>query len=137
MSNKNHKTNKNKIAEEQFRQIQASKDKNLLKASSALITTAFACLFAFIVLLILNLTKVVEMNLLIMFSPIIVLIVAFIITMVVVARSMMKQGLLDPNAIKREEQKMLENKMKNNKQYQQVKNQNNKNDKYSKYKNIK
>lgn len=137
MSNKNNKTNKNKIAEEQLRKIQASKDKNLLKASSALITTALACLFAFVVLLILNLTKIVEMHLLIMFSPIFILIVAFILTMVVVARSMMRQGLLDPNAIKREEEKMMNNKMKNNKQFQQAKNQTNKNNKYSKYKNIK
>ena len=137
MSNKNHKTNKNKIAEEQLRKMQASKDKNLLKASSALITTAFACLFAFIVLLILNLTKVVEMNLLVMFSPIIILVIAFIVTMVVVARSMMQQGLLDPNAIKREEEKMMNNKMKNNKQFQQAKSQTNKNSKYSKYRNIK
>ena len=137
MSNKNQKNNKNQIAEEQLRKIQASKDKNLLKASSALITTAIACLFAFVVLLILNLTNVVEMNLFVMFSPILVLIVAFILTMIVVARSMMKQGLLDPNAIKKEEEKMLNNKMKNNKQFQQAKNQNNKNNKYSKYKNIK
>lgn len=137
MSNKNQKNNKNQIAEEQLRKIQASKDKNLLKASSALITTAIACLFAFVVLLILNITNVVEMNLFVMFSPILVLIVAFILTMIVVARSMMKQGLLDPNAIKKEEEKMLNNKMKNNKQFQQAKNQNNKNNKYSKYKNIK
>ncbi len=137
MSYKNQKNNKNQIAEEQLRKIQASKDKNLLKASSALITTAIACLFAFVVLLILNLTNVVEMNLFVMFSPILVLIVAFILTMIVVARSMMKQGLLDPNAIKKEEEKMLNNKMKNNKQFQQAKNQNNKNNKYSKYKNIK
>lgn len=134
--NSNYKQNVNKVAEQQLQKMQASKDKNLLKASSTLVSVAIICLFAFIVLLILKLCGVgiAGWTLLIPFG---VLLISFITILLVVGKSMMKQGLLDPNAIKAEEQKMMNNNMKNSKSFQKTQNKNTKAQKYNKYKNIK
>lgn len=134
--NSNYKQNVNKVAEQQLQKMQASKDKNLLKASSTLVSVAIICLFAFIVLLILKLCGVgiAGWTLLIPFG---VLLISFITILLVVGKSMMKQGLLDPNAIKAEEQKIMNNNMKNSKSFQKTQNKNTKAQKYNKYKNIK
>ena len=47
--NSNYKQNVNKVAEQQLQKMQASKNKNLLKASSTLVSVAIICLFAFII----------------------------------------------------------------------------------------
>lgn len=131
--NNNYKRNVNKVAEEQLSKIQASKNKKLLKMSSALITTAIACLLAFVVLLVLKLCGVID-NGLVLLIPFGVLLLAFLTTLIVVGRSLINQGMIDVNAIKEEEHKMMNNKSKNYKKY--TKSNTNKS-KYNKYKNIK
>lgn len=134
--NNNHKKSANKVAEQQLQKMQATQSQTIKKASSALVSTAIACLFAFIGLLIMKLCGM-AISGWIVAAPFFILLIVFVFILFTVGRTMMKQGLLDPSAIRAEEQRMMNKKMSNNQKFTNAQKTNNKNQKYNKYKNIK
>lgn len=95
----------------------------------------------FLILLILKLCSISSISWTIVFAPLAAFIVFFIIGLFSVGKTLMSNGMVDMNAIRKEEEKKINEKTKdkidNIKKYQQIINDKKNKNKYSKYKNIK
>ena len=98
---------KNKEVKRQMEKIRKSKNTKANKVtnniSSMLGIAAGSCIVAFIVLLCLKIGNIISVNWFVPFIPIIVLVGIFIISLIIVGKTLISAGMIDPNKIKQEE----------------------------------
>lgn len=98
---------KNKEVQRQMEKIRKSKNTKANKVtnniSSMLGIATGICIVAFIVLLCLKIGNVISVGWFVPFIPIIVLVGIFIISLIIVGKTLISAGMIDPNKIKQEE----------------------------------
>lgn len=97
----------NKEVQRQMEKIRKNKNAKANKVtnniSSILGVVAGICIVAFAVLLGLKIGNVISVSWFVPFIPLIALVVAFIVSLVVVGKTLISAGMIDPNKIKQEE----------------------------------
>lgn len=105
---------KNQEAEKQLQNIRNAKNPEVEKVAKKLTTATIICGIGFVLAFAMKTAGI--LGGWVMVVPFVALLIYFIFTVVKMAKLLSKQGLLDTNAIKQEEQRQLQKKMANKSQ---------------------
>ena len=98
---------KNKEAERQYKKIMKNNPPTIKKASTFISFLIVISVVAQIALIVLKCTAIKTMPIPVMLLPLIIFIVVFIVVLVVLMSFMSKSGIINRNAIKKEEKKKI------------------------------